>query len=408
MAVAPPLDGRYTQIGFYPGQGEGFASIPPNAPSPTAMALASSGDTNGEFNMNNATSSGDTSGGGGGAPGVPGTSTATGFDAGLAGAGIGFPGIAAMGLPGMMGTAISGLGQAVSNSGIASNMTSNIEGNTFGQPAVNSQASNIPGIGILGNAAVDAMMGNNPGLTTTAVAPAGINSDLSDVDPNEAVTQTASSVSGSVGDNGQGIGPGATSLTGGAAPGSPGGPSTNAGNPVGNGPGAAGSMGGNAPAGPTGPSEAESDNAGPSGGPGAGPAGGGNTGSGTGTGAGDAAAGGTGDTAGDASMKGGLVGKHGTPKGGFNAIRRPLEQGGFVSQGDPNAPKDDVPAMLHEGEFVIPQPAMKALAQKTGGYQQAAQQIKELVIRFAQQPIDKGMDAMENLYQRQRGQYPRQ
>jgi hypothetical protein len=60
-----------------------------------------------------------------------------------------------------------------------------------------------------------------------------------------------------------------------------------------------------------------------------------------------------------------------------------FSQGGFVNTGDPQSRTDDVPAMLQHGEYVVPRPAMQRLAEKTGGYQQAAQKVKEMIIRFA-------------------------
>ena len=57
--------------------------------------------------------------------------------------------------------------------------------------------------------------------------------------------------------------------------------------------------------------------------------------------------------------------------------------GGFVNIGNPQSQTDDVPAMLQHGEYVVPRPAMQKLAEKTGGYQQAARKVKEMIIKFA-------------------------
>lgn len=60
-----------------------------------------------------------------------------------------------------------------------------------------------------------------------------------------------------------------------------------------------------------------------------------------------------------------------------------FSHGGFVDVGNPQSAQDDVPTMLQHGEYVIPRQPMQKLAEKTGGYQQAAKKVKELILKFA-------------------------
>ena len=59
-----------------------------------------------------------------------------------------------------------------------------------------------------------------------------------------------------------------------------------------------------------------------------------------------------------------------------------IKKGGLITRGNPKSKTDDVPAMLQHGEYVVPRPEMAALARKTGGFEEAAAAIKELIRGF--------------------------
>jgi len=69
--------------------------------------------------------------------------------------------------------------------------------------------------------------------------------------------------------------------------------------------------------------------------------------------------------------------------GGPGGDGGPYKAGGFVNIGNPKSQTDDVPAMLQHGEYVVPRSAMARLADKTGGFQQAAQKVKEMILKFS-------------------------
>src|SRR3990167_5966151 len=275
-----------------------------------------------------------------GTPADTSASTVTGFNPSLAGAMFSALGLPLGGLPGM---ALSGLGTALSRSGLPSSLTSQVPGETFGLPV---SYNPDPTFGIFGNPSFTAQVPTPPSDVTPEMGMV--------TGQNPAFTTT--NVPGNFGIPGIGFSIGQTPPTG-AMTGNPTPGTTNFGEPAaagaGEGPGGQGFGEGESSAGqPGAPGEGTGD---------AGPGGGGPGGGGVG-GAGDAGDAGPGGPGGD---------------GG------PYKAGGFVNIGNPKSQTDDVPAMLQHGEYVVPRSAMARLANKTGGFPQAAQKIKEMILKFS-------------------------
>ena len=277
-----------------------------------------------------------------GTPADTSASTVTGFNPSLAGAMFSALGLPLGGLPGM---ALSGLGTALSRSGLPSSLTSQVPGETFGLPV---SYNPDPTFGIFGNPSFTAQVPTPPSDVTPEMGMV--------TGQNPAFTTTP--VPGQMGIPGIGFSIGQTPPTG-VMTGNPTPGTTNFGEPPGEtsanpDPGVVGLGFGEPGIGVGEPGVGTTGDPGAEGNPG-----------GTG-GSGPGAGGSPGDPGGEGS----------SGEGGW-------ERGGFVNIGNPKSQTDDVPAMLQHGEYVVPRSAMARLADKTGGFQQAAQKVKEMILKFS-------------------------